>query len=220
MTNPAGEIVRRAFDKALLVQGPIAAKQVENLKRRHPDEPPGEILKRLNTIYLSSVTSTGAAAGAAAVVPGPGVPAAIADAAFFTEATVLYILARSHIYDLKLNDVERKQALVLSIMVGDSVAAGIPKMAQRTGRHWARKMVEQIPMSSINSINKVLGPRFVTKYGAKQGVIVLGKQAPLGFGAAIGAGANHITARLMVKQANQIFGEPPPAFGGGTFRIR
>ncbi|MFI7517479.1 hypothetical protein ACIBVK_28680 [Micromonospora echinofusca] len=35
-----------------------------------------------------------------------------------------------------------------------------------------------------------LGRNFITKYGAKQGILVLGQAAPFGIGAVIGGGAN------------------------------
>ena len=44
-------------------------------------------------------------------------------------------------------------------------------------------------MSVVLKANKVLGPWFITKYGAKQGVLVLSKQIPLGIGIGVGAAA-------------------------------
>lgn len=64
-------------------------------------------------------------------------------------------------------------------------------------------------MSAVNAANKVLGPRFITKYGATQGVLVLSKQVPLGVGAALGGGGNHVFGRLSVRTANKVFGPPP-----------
>lgn len=37
-------------------------------------------------------------------------------------------------------------------------------------------------METINNVNKALGPRFITKYGTREGLLVLGKQIPLGLG--------------------------------------
>ena len=55
----------------------------------------------------------------------------------------------------------------------------------------------------------MLGPRFVTKYGTKQGVLVLSKQIPLGLGIGVGAGANYIIGRTIVGTARKVFGPAP-----------
>ena len=67
-------------------------------------------------------------------------------------------------------------------------------------------------MSQINRINRVLGPRFITKYGTKQGVIVLGRALPFGIGVCIGAGGNYAIARGVVAATRRAFGPPPNEF--------
>ncbi|MDN5763114.1 MAG: hypothetical protein L0H41_12460 [Microlunatus sp.] len=69
-------------------------------------------------------------------------------------------------------------------------------------------------MSAVKAANKVLGPRFITKYGTKQGVLVLSKQVPFGVGAMLGGGGNHVFGRLSVKAANKVFGPPLEAWPG------
>lgn len=64
-------------------------------------------------------------------------------------------------------------------------------------------------MSAIHSANRVLGPRFITKYGTKQGLLVLGRQVPFGVGAVIGAGGNATLGRATVLAARNAFGPPP-----------
>jgi hypothetical protein len=49
-------------------------------------------------------------------------------------------------------------------------------------------------MSAVNKANKVLGYRFITKYGTKQGVLVLSKQIPFGLGIAVGASSSYTLA--------------------------
>ena len=60
-------------------------------------------------------------------------------------------------------------------------------------------------MTAINKANKVLGPRFITKYGTKQGVLVLGKQVPMGIGAVLGGGGNHLSARTCKVGAQDLW---------------
>lgn len=64
-------------------------------------------------------------------------------------------------------------------------------------------------MGAINAANKVLGPRFITKYGAKQGVLVLGKQIPFAIGVALGAGGNHLFGWFVINATRKNLGTPP-----------
>ena len=45
----------------------------------------------------------------------------------------------------------------------------------------------------------------MTKYGAKRGIITIGKVAPFGVGFTIGAGGNLLIARGVVKTAKAMF---------------
>jgi hypothetical protein len=208
-STKAKRVLGDALQKSLVAQQPLARKNVARLRRVHPGDTPKDTIKRLRRHYLTAVTSTGGAAGAAALVPGAGIPAALADAAAFTEATVLYTLCLAEVHDLHPEDVERRELLVLTVLLGDSAVAALSKTVERTGGYWAKRIVTSIPMSAINKANKVLGPRFITKYGTKQGVLVLSKQVPLGIGAALGAGGNHVFARMAIKSSRRIFGPAP-----------
>mgnify|MGYP001814365270 CR=1 FL=1 len=79
----------------------------------------------------------------------------------------------------------------------------INKAAGRTGAHWGRTAVNNIPISTIRQVNKILGLNFVTKYGTKQGILVLGKAVPFRIGAAIDAGGNYAFGRLTTVLAMQ-----------------
>jgi len=169
----------------------------------------------LNTVYLSAVTTTGAGAGAAAIVPNGWVqvPVAIIDLITFLEASVLYTLSVAEIHGLDVEDVERRRFLVTSVLIGNTAATrAIEPLIGRTAPYWGKKIVQSIPMSAINKANSVLGPRFVTKYGTKQGVLVLGKQIPLAIGVGIGAAGNHLFGWFVVKAAGKILGPPPESW--------
>lgn len=85
----------------------------------------------------------------------------------------------------------------------------ITKAAERTGQHWGRQVVAQVPTATLRQINKVLGRNFVTKYGTRQGIVVLGRVAPFGIGAVIGGGANAALASLAVRAGRRAFGPAP-----------
>lgn len=206
--------IQQVLDKALVAQQPLAKKNVERLRRVHPDDTPQELIRRLDRYYLAGVTASGGASGAAGIVPGAGIPTALADIMLFTEASVLYTLSLAEVHGMHPEDLERRKLLVLTVLLGDGAVSALDKVVGRSGPYWAKRIVSAIPMSAINKANKILGPRFITKYGTKQGVLVLSKQVPLGIGAALGAGGNHVFGRLTIKSARKIFGEPPSSWAG------
>jgi hypothetical protein len=73
----------------------------------------------------------------------------------------------------------------------------------------ALHLTEAIPTSTITKVNKVLGRWFVTKYGTKQGIVVIGRLAPFGIGAGIGGAGNALFGRTVVAGARRAFGPPP-----------
>lgn len=208
-------LAKAGLEKALEAQYPLAVENVGRLRRVHPDKSPADLVSYLNKIYLGAVAGAGAGAGAAAAVPNGWVqvPAALADLLTFLEASVLYTLSVAEVHGLDVEDVERRRLLVTAVLVGNSTAtATLQPLVGRSVPYWGRQIVKAIPMSAINKANQVLGPRFVTKYGTKQGVLVLGKQVPLFIGAGIGAGGNSVFGWLIVRTARKILGPPPQSW--------
>ena len=60
---------RPALTKALTFQSPVARNNLERLRRVHPDATPTELAKRVTRYYLSLVTTSGGAMGAAGRSP-------------------------------------------------------------------------------------------------------------------------------------------------------
>ncbi|MEV4378500.1 hypothetical protein [Streptosporangium sp. NPDC049644] len=208
-------VVKAGLSKALEAQYSLAAENVARLRRVHPGKSPAELISYLNKVYLGAVTTTGAGAGAAAIVPNgwAQIPVAFADLLTFLESSVLYTLSVAEIHGLDVEDVERRRFLVTSVLVGNTAATtALDPLIGRTAPYWGKKIVQSIPMSTINAANKILGPRFVTKYGVKQGMLVLGKQVPLFIGVGIGAGGNHLFGRFVIKAARKILGPPPESW--------
>lgn len=202
----------QALSKALTFQSPVARRNVERLRRVNPDDSPRDLAARVTKYYLGTVTASGGASGGAGIVPGLGLPAAAVDMVAFTEASVLYALTLAEIHGIHPEDVERRRLLVQTILIGDAAISALNTAAERSVPYWGRQIVTSIPMSAVNKANKFLGPRFITKYGTKQGVLVLSKQVPLGLGIGLGAGANHIAGRMIVKSAKRVFGPTPATF--------
>lgn len=213
--KPQESRVLRFLKRAIELQQPLVTAHVRRLRERHPEESNSEVCKRLERQYLAAVTGSGAAVGAAAAVPGVGTATSVAVSAGETvtslEAAALFALSVAEVHGIHLADIERRQTLLLSVLLGDGGSTFISKAAGRTGKHWGRLLVDAIPLTKINQVNRVLGTRFVTRYGTRQGIIVLGRAAPFGIGAGIGAAGNAAVGWSVVKGVRRAFGDPPEA---------
>ncbi|QCB51996.1 hypothetical protein E5720_16370 [Rhodococcus sp. PAMC28707] len=191
------------FDKALLASNKLVDVRVERLYDRHPNATADQLVKKLETTFLSSVTAAGAATGGAAAVPGAGTAAALAmtagDVSWFMTAAAGHILSVLKVHGVVITDLEHQKAIVLTVLAGGGGSTFAGKAASRTGSHLGALLTKNVPMTTIRSINRVLGVNFVTKYGTRQGILVLGRAAPFGIGAAIGAGGNLFFGQGIVK---------------------
>jgi hypothetical protein len=205
--------LNKGADKAVSISRPAVLKHIEQTRRSRPDATPEEVVKILGRRFTAAVTTSGTVSGATAAAPAVGLPVSLTlaalDAGTFTAAAGLYVLALSEVYGVPVDDLERRRTLLLGVLLGDAGSSAIQKAAGRTGPHWARKVVTAIPMESIRAVNKVLGHNFVTKYGTRQGILVLGKQVPFGIGGVIGGGGNAVFARVTIKAAKRAFGAAP-----------
>jgi hypothetical protein len=209
-------LVRSALDRALRVQGSAVEKNIARARQRRPDATPAEVIRALERMYRSALAGTGTAVGAVAAVPAVGTGTALAlsggEVLSTLELTALFAFSLAHIHGVPLDEIERRRTLVMGIMIGGSGAEAIPKIAERTGRHWAKQIVAKVPASKLLQINRVLGKNFITKYGTKQGIIVLGSIVPFGVGAVIGGGANLVLAQTAIRASRRAFGPPPESW--------
>ncbi|GGL39424.1 hypothetical protein GCM10010095_25590 [Streptomyces anthocyanicus] len=208
MADGVKSLIQQTLDNAMVSQQVRARKNVERLRRVHPGDTPQELICRLDRSYLTSIT----ASRAARIVPGSGAPVTQTDTGAFTESTVQYLLSLAEVYGLHSEDLERRQLLGLTVLFVHGAGRALGEVAQRTGHHWGRRGVGAIPASAIKRANKVLGPRFITKSGTKHGVLVLDKHVPLGVGAVIGTGGDHVLGRLTIKCARSVLGQPPASW--------
>lgn len=211
-----GQAILNLLDKAIGVQAPLVRRNIARARQRNPDATPAQVVRTLERMYVSAVAGTGAAVGATAAAPavGTGIALALSAGEFFSslELSTLFVLSLAEIHEIQLDEIERRRTLVMGILLGESGSTTINKAAERTGQHWARQLVGKVPTATLRRINKVMGANFVTKYGTKQGIIVLGRVVPFGIGAAIGGGANATMAAFAVRAARRAFGPAPEAW--------
>jgi hypothetical protein len=211
-----GQKVLDLLDKAINVQSPLVRKNIARARQRNPEATPAEVIRSLERMYVSALAGTGAAVGGAAAAPGVGTGVALAlsagEALSSLELSTLFALSIAEVHGVPIDEIERRRTIVMGIMLGGSGSATIGKVAERTGQHWGRQVVAKVPVETLRQINKILGKNFVTKYGTKQGIIVLGRVAPFGIGAVIGGGANAAIATLTVRAGRRAFGPPPTSW--------
>lgn len=213
-----GQRVLDLLDKAITLQSPLVRKNIARARQRNPEATPADVIRNLERMYVSALTGTGAAVGGAAAAPGvgTGVALALSGGEFLSslQLSALFALSIAEVHDVPIDEVERRRTIVMGIMLGGSGSATITKVAERTGQHWGRQIVGQVSGETLRQINRLLGRHFITKYGTKQGIIVLGRVAPFGIGAVIGGGANAALATLAVRAARRAFGPPPTSWPG------
>ena len=211
-----GQRVLGLLDKAIDIQSPLVRKNIARASQRNPEATPAQVIRNLERMYVSVLTGTGAAVGGVAAAPGVGTAVALAlsagEALSSLQLSALFALSIAEVHAVPIDELERRRTIVMGIMLNGTGSGTMPKVAERTGQHWGRQFVAKVPVEALRPINRILGEHFVTKYGTKQGIIVLGRAAPFGFGAVIGGGANAAIAAVTVGAGRRAFGPPPTSW--------
>jgi hypothetical protein len=210
-----------ALDKALAVQRPLVQRYLGRVRDKHPELTPAQLVELLERRYKQAVIGIGGASGAAAAVPGVGTAAGLATGAAeitgFISATATYVLALAELHAVPIGDPEVRRALVVSVLVGDGAEAVIAGTASESA-HWAqmigRTSAKPDSDAKLGALNNRLTRMLVTRVGARQGALLLGRALPLGIGAGIGAIGNAALARGVVSTARKAFGPAPSTFPG------
>ncbi|HEY4005796.1 MAG TPA: hypothetical protein VGM60_11510 [Pseudonocardia sp.] len=208
----SGAVLKSAVERALRVQQPLVNSYIAKVRHKKPGATPGEVLAALEKQYLVAVGGTGAAAGGAALIPGIGTAASLATGAAevvaVLDASVLYALAAAEVHGLRMEEVERRRALVLAVVLGEG---GTQLMQRAVGgsKHWGRQLADALPLPKLGPINQTLVRMFVKRFVARQGALMFGRALPFGAGAVIGAVGNVTIGRSVINSTHRAFGPPP-----------
>lgn len=204
-----------ALDRTLSVQRPVVLAYLERLKASRPLASPADVEQLLERRYLAAAVGIGAASGGAAAVPGAGTVTSLATGAAeitaFVSATGMYVLALAELRSVPVSDPQVRRALVLGVLVGSPGMAAL-EGAEGSGTHWADVLNRPDNKGKIAGINSRLAQLLVTRFGARQGALLLGRALPLGIGAGVGAAGNAALARAAIGAARRAFGPPRAAF--------
>ena len=207
-----GRMLEAGIERALARQQGLVAARVAAARRKHPESSPAEVVAGLGRSYQLTVAGTGAIGGGIAVLPALGTIASLAtasaEAIAALDASILYVLAVAEVHALPTDTIERRRALVLAVVMGGSGQAVLRKF---TGKSvdWASDITNSLPIARLGPLNSTLTRWFIKRYVVRQSVLALGRALPLGIGVIIGAFGNVVTARAVMRAAEQAFGPAP-----------
>jgi hypothetical protein len=208
---PVERALDAALDKALAIQRPVVLAYLDRVRKKRPGATSAEVIEKLERRYLAAVVGIGGASGAAAAVPGVGTGAAIAtgaaEIAGFVSATAMYVLAVAEVHGVPVSDPEVRRALVLAVLLGEGATIALEGAAGHA--HWAQVIGRTTSREKIAGVNSRLAHLVVTRFGARQGALLVGRALPLGIGAGIGAAGNAALARTAITSARRAFGPAP-----------
>lgn len=212
-----------ALDKALVLQRPVVAAYLARVHDKQPHASPAMVVQQLERRYTAAAVGIGAASGGAAAVPGVGTAASVATGAAeitaFVSATAMYVLALAELHAVPVSNPDVRRALVLGVLVGGDGVLAIDGV-EGAGRHWAQVLNRPEAKGKMAGINSRLGHLLLTRFGARQGALLVGRALPLGIGAGIGAAGNAALARAAISAARRAFGPAPEAFPGRVVDVQ
>jgi hypothetical protein len=209
--------------KALDVQRPLVLRNLNRLRRQHPQDTPAELAERLGKQYLTALTGGGAAIGSTAVVPGVGTAAALGLSAAatvgFLEATALYAQSVAELMGIPTDDPQRAQTLVMAVMLGDDGRRMLQDFtSQANGRGMGPLAGGLSVVTGSAGVSEVLFNQmkrmFLKRFIVRQGAGMLGRLVPFGVGAVIGGLGNRVLGKGVIRAAQNLFGPLPATIPG------
>jgi hypothetical protein len=199
---------------------------LRSVRRQKPDATPAEVVHVLEQRYLAAVTTGGAAAGAAAVLPGVGTAASIAisgaETVGFLEASALFAQSMAELHGMAVEDPERSSTLVMALMLGPSGANLVKQFADEANgvgptraAYWGEMVTQRLPKQLLNRLTDRIRKRFLQRFATRQGASVVLRAVPFGVGAVLGGGGNHLAGRKVIAATRNAFGPAPVTFPDG-----
>lgn len=221
--DPTGQTMAvRGFDRLLTTQRPAVLAHVRNIRRKHPQASPEQIIRILERHFLAAVTTGGAGVGAAAIIPGVGTGISLAltgvETVAFLETSALFAQSVTEIHGIAVTDPDRARTIVMAMMLGSSGAELVRSLAaQATGQgvprtaFWGSVIGRNVPQAFVGQIAERVKRDFVHRFARNTTAGAIGRVIPFGIGAVIGGTASNILGRKIVASSREAFG-PAPAY--------
>lgn len=210
-------IVDEALAKAVTIPSATVHAHVESLRRRNPEASPERLVRLLEKEYLGVVGTAGGAVGVAAAAPAVGTGVAMAltagDIATFFGASAAFTLAVASVHGIEIEDVERRRALLMTSILGESGAKAVADAVELRNVSAARALLTRLPMGTVKKVNTTLTRRLVRHQAARQTGLALGRLVPYGIGAVVGFAGGRALGRQVIRGARAAFGPPPATYG-------
>ena len=159
---------------------------------------------------LESIRTIKLAAATPAVGTTATLLAAMAELAWFTGRAGDLILTVAALHGRPSPSVEERRAWMLAVLIyGGSAREGFAKTINEANTGLSPANGTKLPMATLQTVNRLLTPRLVKRYGARRGAIALGTTLPLGIGAIVGGSANYMAVRALARHADQFFSRLP-----------
>lgn len=173
-----------------------------------------EKIDAITRSFTRELGAAGAAAGAAAATPMVGPVATLAsitaELAWFTARAGDLILTIAAVHGRPDPTVEERRAWVLAVLLyGSSARDEFARALNEASTGVVPSVGRQIPVASLQTANRVMSGLYVRRYGAKRGMVAVGRMLPIGIGAVIGGSANYLTIRTLARHADQFFSRLP-----------
>lgn len=210
------QLVEQALARAVQLPSSAVHAHVEKVRRRNPDASPEQLVRLLEKEYLLVVAGTGGAVGAAAAAPAVGTGIALvltaSDVATFFSASAAYVLAVASVHGIEVEDTDRRRALLLTALLGDSGTKALEDLTGVGSARVARLLMTRLPMATVKKVNTTLTRRMVRTQLAKQTGLFFGRLLPYGVGVVVGAAGGRALGRQVISGARRAFGPAPLAF--------
>ncbi|WP_456786635.1 hypothetical protein [Cellulomonas sp. P5_C5] len=209
-------LIEAALAKAVTIPSSTIHAHVESLRRKHPEATPDQLIRLLEKEYLLVVQSTGGAVGATAAAPAVGTGVALAltasDIATFFGASAAFALAVASVHGIEVEDADRRRALLLTTILGESGTKIVTDGAELTTVSVARALLTRMPMATVRKVNTTMTRRFVRTQVTKQTGLAIGRIIPFGIGLVVGVAGARALGKNVIEGARRAFGPPPLTF--------
>lgn len=208
--------VDAAIDRAMSMPSTAVRAHVDRLRRRNPHASPAQIIRLLEKQYMLAISTSGGAVGAAAAAPvvgtGVGLALTTGEVAAFFAASAAFALGMADVHGIGIEETARRRALVLATILGDQGSMTVGAETGLATTAWARTLLLNMPTTTIRRVNSALTRRLIRRQAGRQGALALGRLAPFGIGAVIGATGARALGRTVLSGAARAFGPPPATF--------
>ncbi|BDO41085.1 hypothetical protein [Cellulomonas sp. NTE-D12] len=208
--------IEKLLDKAVAIPSATIHAHVQKVRSRNPHATPEQVVRLLEKEYLAVVQVAGGAVGAVAAAPAVGTGTAFAltvsDVATFFGASAAFALAVASVHGIDVADTDRRKALLLASILGESGAAAVQDAAGIGSVRVARSLLTRMPLATVRKVNSTLTRRMIRRQVAKQGGLALGRLAPFGIGLAIGVAGGRALAHTVIDGSRIAFGPAPAVF--------